>query len=48
MEEFDAVLGTRAKQREEKYQFENFSEKLKQYVLQKLRNPKDIIILVRT
>ena len=41
------VLGTTTKQREAKYQYKNFSENMKQYILQELHNPEDIIIMVR-
>ena len=47
VEESGIVLGNTDKQREANYQFKKFSEKLKQYVLQKCQNLEDIIILVR-
>ena len=34
VENFSAFLGTTAKQREAKYQYKNFREKLKRYILQ--------------
>ena len=46
MEQFGAVLGITAKQREAKYQFKRISENLKQYV-QEFHNPVDIIVLAR-
>ena len=46
VEDFDMILGTTAKQREAKYQFNKFSEKMKQYALQEFKNPEYIIILV--
>ena len=45
MEDFGTVLGTTYKQREAKYQYKKFSEKLKQYILREFQNPEDIIIL---
>ena len=47
LEYFGAVLETTAEQREDKYQLNKFSDKLKQYVLQEFHNPEDIIVIVR-
>ena len=47
MEDFGAVLGTTSEQREAKYKYNKFSEKLKQYTLIEFHNPEDIIVLVR-
>ena len=47
MEDFGTVLGTTYKQREAKYQYKKFSEKLKQYILREFQNPEEIIVLVR-
>ena len=47
MDDFGAVLGTTAEQREAKDQYKKFSENLKQYILRELHNPEDITMLVR-
>ena len=46
VEYFGLALGTMAEHREAKYQFNKFSEKLKQYLLQEFQNPEYIIVLV--
>ena len=43
---FGALLGTTVDERESKYQYKKFSKKLRQYVLQELQNPEDIIVPV--
>ena len=46
VDDFGAVLGTTADQREAKDKCNNFNQKLKQYVIRELHNPEDIIVLV--
>ena len=47
VDDLGTAKGTTADQREATYQYKNFSENLKQYVLQDLQNYEEIIVLVR-
>ena len=43
-----SILGTVSEQRSMKDQFKTFQDKLKQYLLHKFDNPKDVIIVIRS
>ena len=47
VDDFGAVFGTTAKQREATDQYNKFRENLKQYILWEFQSPEDIIVLVR-